>query len=153
MTASLPPNLLKLFAPRPPLPYARPVGKSPNTVRPKNVDGLAHLLAQIREDTAASITERGKSSKKAKKDASAKKDGIEGDSAMANGDAREEGEEDDNAAVGDDLPEDPTKEPGFTYAEETRRQIAREEKAKRRKEGYEKAKASCKHRPLDPFML
>lgn len=143
MTAQLPPNLLKLFAARPPLPYARPVGKSPNTIRPKNVDGLASLLAQIREDTVVSITERGKGSRKAKKDTSAKKDGTEADAAMANGDVKEEGEEDDAAGVGDDLPEDPTKEPGFTYAEETRRQIAREQKANRRKEAFEKAKATC----------
>jgi U1 small nuclear ribonucleoprotein len=144
MTAQLPPNLLKLFAPRPPLLYSRPVGKSPNTIRPKNVDGVFGILQQIREESAISIAERGKSSRKAKKDVSAKKGGAEGDTAMANGDTKEEGEEDDQAGMGDDLPEDPTKEPGFTYAEETRRQIAREEKAQRRKEAFEKAKASCK---------
>ncbi|KAF8322658.1 RNA-binding domain-containing protein, partial [Clavulina sp. PMI_390] len=80
----LPPNLLKLFVARPALPYARPVGKSPNTIRPKPVDGVGPLLAQIRDDTAFSIAEQ-----------------------------------------------------------ETRRQIAREEKARRRKESFEKAKASC----------
>lgn len=145
MTAQLPPNLLKLFASRPPLPYSRPVGKSPNTIRPKNVDGVFDILQQIREESAISIAERGKSSRKAKKDASAKKGAVEGDTAMANGDTKEDGEEEDQAGAGEDLPEDPTKEPGFTYAEETRRQIAREEKAKRRKEAFEKAKASCKY--------
>jgi hypothetical protein len=63
---------------------------------------------------------------------------------MQGGD-KEEGEEED--ADGDvamiDLPEDPRTEAGFTYAEETRRQIAREDRSKKRKEAFEKAKSSC----------
>lgn len=145
MTAQLPPNLLKLFAARPPLPYARPVGKSPNTIRQKTVDGVAALLAQVRDDTAFTIAERSKGTRKIKKEpAAVKKEGENGDTAMANGDGKEEGEEDDeDAAKVEASLEDPTKEPGFSYAEETRRQIAREEKARRRKEAFEKAKATC----------
>ncbi|KZO96738.1 hypothetical protein CALVIDRAFT_481195 [Calocera viscosa TUFC12733] len=51
MTHLLPPNLLKLFAPRPPLPYLRAVGKDPNKPKQKNVNGVSSLLAQIKEQT------------------------------------------------------------------------------------------------------
>ncbi|KAF9517005.1 hypothetical protein BS47DRAFT_1326935 [Hydnum rufescens UP504] len=91
MTHLLPPNLLKLFNARPPLPYLRPVGRSPDKIQPKTVTGVGELLAQIREDMA----------------------------------------------IADD------DEPAFTYVEEVRRQIRREEKQKKRKEAFEKAKESC----------
>lgn len=143
MTAQLPPNLLKLFAPRPPLPYTRPVGKSPNTIRQKKVDGVSALLAHVRDEAAFSIVERGKGTRKTKKEPHVKKEGE--DAAMGNGDAKEEGEEDDDAVKDPDVLEDLTKEPGFTYAEETRRQLAREERARRRKEAFEKANATCEY--------
>ena len=44
-THLLPPNLLKLFAPRPPLPYTRPLDRDIDRVRPKNVGGVGELLA------------------------------------------------------------------------------------------------------------
>jgi U1 small nuclear ribonucleoprotein 70kDa len=52
MTHLLPPNLLKLFAARPPLPYSRPVGKNTNRVCEHHVDGIAAVLAQVREEQA-----------------------------------------------------------------------------------------------------
>ncbi|KAJ3716203.1 hypothetical protein FB446DRAFT_637285 [Lentinula raphanica] len=48
-THLLPPNLLKLFAPRPPLPYARPIDKDINRVREKKVSGVGAILAQLKE--------------------------------------------------------------------------------------------------------
>ncbi|KAH9925535.1 uncharacterized protein B0H18DRAFT_1085236 [Fomitopsis serialis] len=39
-THLLPPNLLKLFAPRPPLPYTRPLDRDIDRVRPKHVEGV-----------------------------------------------------------------------------------------------------------------
>lgn len=48
-THLLPPNLLKLFAPRPPLLWLRPVDKDINHVRKKNVAGVAHLLSDLKE--------------------------------------------------------------------------------------------------------
>lgn len=156
MTAQLPPNLLKLFAPRPALPYARPVGKSPNTIRPKTVDGVAALLAQIKDDAAFTVAERSKGTRKLKKEDGTKvKAESNGDANMPNGDdVKEEGEEEDEGKIVEDS-EDPTKLPGFTYAEEVRRQIAREEKAKRRKESFEKAKTTCEsrlHHGLTPLI-
>ncbi|GJJ08617.1 hypothetical protein Clacol_002836 [Clathrus columnatus] len=76
MTHLLPPNLLKLFAPRPPLPYARPVGKDPDRVRSKNVKGVAAILEQIQEENTAVIIKAGESA-----------------DATTAGEEREEGEE------------------------------------------------------------
>lgn len=49
-THLLPPNLLKLFAPRPPLPYTRPLDRDIDRVRAKKVDGVGPLLAKLKED-------------------------------------------------------------------------------------------------------
>ncbi|KAH6913258.1 hypothetical protein BKA70DRAFT_1096830 [Coprinopsis sp. MPI-PUGE-AT-0042] len=49
-THLLPPNLLKLFAPRPPLPYSRPVDRDIDRIRPKAVSGVAHILEQLKEE-------------------------------------------------------------------------------------------------------
>lgn len=97
-THLLPPNLLKLFAPRPPLPYHRPVGKDIDRVHCKNVSGVADILTQLKEQSA-----------------------LGGDS-----DAMEEGEE-----------------PTFTLAEETKRQIKREERKKKKTEEFKIAKETC----------
>jgi U1 small nuclear ribonucleoprotein 70kDa len=106
MTHLLPPNLLKLFAPRPPLPYTRPVGKDPDRVRSKNVGGIASILVEIREDNTAGLIIKGQ------------KEDEEG----------EEGEE-----------------KTFTHAEETLREIRREERKKQKEEQFKKAKDSCKY--------
>jgi len=48
-THLLPPNLLKLFSPRPPLVYTRPVDKDIDRVTKKNVSGVGPLLASLKE--------------------------------------------------------------------------------------------------------
>ncbi|EPQ54285.1 RNA-binding domain-containing protein [Gloeophyllum trabeum ATCC 11539] len=58
-THLLPPNLLKLFAPRPPLPYTRPVDRDIDRVRPKNVSGVGHILAQLKEDKTTELMNQG----------------------------------------------------------------------------------------------
>lgn len=58
-THLLPPNLLKLFAPRPPLPYSRPVDKDIDRIRPKNVTGVAHLIAQLQEAKTETLLTAG----------------------------------------------------------------------------------------------
>lgn len=104
MTHLLPPNLLKLFAPRPPLPYTRPVGKDPDRVRSKNVLGIASILLEIREDNTAGLISKGQKEE-------------------------EEGEE--------------GEEKSLTHAEETLREIRREERKKQKEELFKKAKESC----------
>lgn len=105
-THLLPPNLLKLFAPRPPLPYTRPLDKDIDRVRPKKVNGVAHLLTQLREAKTQGMLESGNTG--------GERDGME------------EGEE-----------------PSFTYAEETKRQIRREDRKKKKAEEFLKAKENC----------
>jgi len=100
-THLLPPNLLKLFAPRPPLPYKRPVGKDIDRVHCKDVSGVADILARLKEQSTVTL--------------------LSGE-----GDAMEEGEE-----------------PTFTLAEETKRQIRREERKKQKTEHFKIAKETC----------
>ncbi|KAF9554018.1 RNA-binding domain-containing protein [Agrocybe pediades] len=102
-THLLPPNLLKLFAPRPPLPYARPIDRDVDRIRKKNVDGVAHILAQIREANTDSLINAGTA------------------------DTMEEGEE-----------------PVYTHAEETKRQIHREERKAKKTEEFKIAKDTYK---------
>jgi len=101
MTHLLPPNLLRLFAPRPPLVYMRPVDKDMNRVKPKTVGGVASFLEHVKEEQAQSVVNGGK----------------------------EEGEEIEEA---------------FTLAEETKRQIRREERKKLLNDQFQKATASYK---------
>lgn len=54
-THLLPPNLLKLFDPRPPLPYVRPVGRDLNRIKKKRVDGVASLLQRLREESTQEL--------------------------------------------------------------------------------------------------
>ncbi|KAF7375055.1 RNA-binding domain-containing protein [Mycena sanguinolenta] len=103
-THLLPPNLLKLFAPRPPLPYTRPLDKDIDRIRPKNVTGVAHLLAELKEAKTENMMNTGES------------EGV-----------MEEGEE-----------------PVFTYAEEVKRQLRREERKKKKTEEFKIAKETYK---------
>ena len=52
-THLLPPNLPKLFAPRPPLPYQRPLDRDIDRVRPKNVHGVGEILQRLRVEEAS----------------------------------------------------------------------------------------------------
>ena len=57
-THLLPPNLLKLFAPRPPLPYKRPLGKDINRVESKNVGGVGQIMARLKEEDTQNLMNR-----------------------------------------------------------------------------------------------
>ncbi|RDX40707.1 hypothetical protein K466DRAFT_498451 [Polyporus arcularius HHB13444] len=105
-THLLPPNLLKLFAPRPPLPYTRPLDKDIDRVKPKNVDGVGSLLATLREAKEKGMLESGNTGE---------------------GEGMEEGEE-----------------PSFTYAEQTKREMRREERKQKKAEEFQKAKENYK---------
>lgn len=58
-THLLPPNLLKLFAPRPPLPYLRPLDRDIDRVRNKNVIGVGEILARLREEKTQGMLNSG----------------------------------------------------------------------------------------------
>ncbi|TFK28206.1 hypothetical protein FA15DRAFT_584829 [Coprinopsis marcescibilis] len=103
-THLLPPNLLKLFAPRPPLPYARPVDKDIDRIHDKSVTGVADILNRLKEENTDHLF-----------------------NAANNDDQMEEGEE-----------------PIFTHAEDTKRQIRREERRAKKAEQFRIAKDSYK---------
>jgi U1 small nuclear ribonucleoprotein len=50
MTALLPPNLLKLFAPRPPVPYLRPLVKDDAKRGPNKLKGVGELVTRLRTE-------------------------------------------------------------------------------------------------------
>lgn len=102
-THLLPPNLLKLFAPRPPLPYARPVDRDIDRIHDKKVDGVAAMLQRLKDEKTEDLF-----------------------NAADNDENMEEGEE-----------------PVFTLAEETKRQMRREERKAKKAEDFRKAKDSC----------
>jgi U1 small nuclear ribonucleoprotein len=58
-THLLPPNLLKLFAPRPPLPYSRPVDKDVDRITQKTVSGVGPILAQLTEVKTVGLLNAG----------------------------------------------------------------------------------------------
>jgi len=101
-THLLPENLLKLFAPRPQLRYLRPVDRDIDRIRNKAVNGVAHILTQLKEANTESLIISGMS------------------------EAMEEGEE-----------------PVYTHAEETKRQMRREERKAKKAEDFKVAKETC----------
>ncbi|PVF93348.1 RNA-binding domain-containing protein, partial [Serendipita vermifera] len=109
MTASLPPNLLKLFAPRPPLNYLRPIDRDPNVVHSKAVSGVAALLEKIREEKDAGMIDQGKA-------------------------------DDEAGALTDE-------DANFTLAEETKREMKRELKKRRKADDFKNAVTN--YRPAD----
>lgn len=48
MTAKLPPNLLALFAPRPPVRYLPPTAKALDDVKPSHISGVAQYLDDLK---------------------------------------------------------------------------------------------------------
>jgi U1 small nuclear ribonucleoprotein len=48
MTDKLPPNLLKLFAPRPPLPYIPPLDRDPSKRKGAQITGIGQYFDQLK---------------------------------------------------------------------------------------------------------
>ncbi|RUS19141.1 U1 small nuclear ribonucleo protein of 70kDa MW N terminal-domain-containing protein [Jimgerdemannia flammicorona] len=48
MTDKLPPNLLKLFAPRPPLPFSQPLDRDPAARKGPTISGIAQFVDQLK---------------------------------------------------------------------------------------------------------
>ncbi|KAI8459744.1 hypothetical protein BY996DRAFT_4575578 [Phakopsora pachyrhizi] len=67
-THQLPPNLLKLFAPRPPLPYCKPLGRDPDvSIHKKHISCVSPLLDRLKLE-AAQTDEQGFNQDSGKKD-------------------------------------------------------------------------------------
>ena len=59
MTSLLPPNLLKLFAPRPPVPYLKPLTKDESVRGPNRIGGISTLVHSIREQAVDDEVKQG----------------------------------------------------------------------------------------------
>lgn len=59
MTSLLPPNLLKLFAPRPPVPYLKPLVKDDAKRGPNNQTGVGHLITRLRTEADEEEIQQG----------------------------------------------------------------------------------------------
>ena len=117
-THLLPPNLLKLFNPRPPLQYYRPVDKDIDPIKPKNVDGVAAILAALKEDQTTNLINSGKAQRRNRN--------------------QEDGDDEEGA-----VEEEESEDQSFTHAEETKRQLRREERKRRKQEAIKIAKETC----------
>lgn len=49
MTDKLPPNLLALFAPRPPLRYLPPIDRAPDDIKKSNLEGVAGYVEELKK--------------------------------------------------------------------------------------------------------
>jgi U1 small nuclear ribonucleoprotein len=58
IAAKLPPNLLKLFAPRPPPPFFKPVGKDPDEPGPNKLQGVASVVQRLKEEDEERVFKR-----------------------------------------------------------------------------------------------
>jgi len=84
MTDKLPPQLLNLFAPRPPLRYLLPHDSAPEVRKTATVSGLAHFLSEFNvhdkdfapTDTAEQLKEKRRAAKQARSQ-KLLRDGIE----------------------------------------------------------------------------
>jgi U1 small nuclear ribonucleoprotein 70kDa len=60
-THLLPGNLLKLFAPRPQLPWMRPVDRDVDRITKKDVSGVGQILQQLKEANTETLMKEGES--------------------------------------------------------------------------------------------
>lgn len=58
IAAKLPPNLLKLFAPRPPPPFFKPVGKDPDEPGPNKLQGVAAVVQRLKAEDEERVFKR-----------------------------------------------------------------------------------------------
>jgi hypothetical protein len=58
IASKLPPNLLKLFSPRPPPPFFKPLGKDPDEPGPNKLQGVASVVQRLKEDEEERVFKR-----------------------------------------------------------------------------------------------
>lgn len=146
-THLLPPNLLKLFAPRPPLPYLKPTGRDigrpvKHSAKAPSPITLADTLRQIKADKEAEearIFEQGRSG--VKKEAAKVEAGEE---TKTEDEAQGEDKKDvDDKEDEEDKPDDEDEEAFMLIGEEARI-VRREEKKRLKTERLEKGIKECK---------
>lgn len=164
MTHLLPPNLLRNFAPRAPIPYIKPAGPDwYNELGDRKLEGLAGILDEIRaeaalkeaeaEDEAAKKANSTKTAKDAKSSttgaAKAEPDGEEsaekpaGDAKMEEPEETGEIIEESKEQVGE-LAIKKAEEQGLSYTEAEKYRLRQLEKKRKREENFKAALAECK---------
>lgn len=98
MSSLLPPNLLRMFAPRPPLPYLPPLTKDDSDRGPNKLSGIGSLVKRLRDEAEEAELKQGLEDKPAADD-EVKKEAEDGaDEKMA---VDEDGEVKDGGAAKD----------------------------------------------------
>lgn len=109
MTALLPPNLLRLFAPRPPVPYLRPLVRDDSDRGPDRLTGIGGIVRRLRDEAEEKEYKDGMEGRptaaegEAKEDGvEAKEDGVDGEEKAGGGEKMEvDGEGEENADKGE----------------------------------------------------
>lgn len=101
MTALLPPNLLRLFAPRPQPPFLKPLTKDDSIRGPNKLVGVGELVKRIREEAEDAEVRQGLKPDTAPGTAEAPNDPdtVNGNGAAKNGDAVEKQKIDANGDI------------------------------------------------------
>lgn len=151
MTSLLPPNLLKLFAPRPPVPYLKPLVKDDAKRGPNKMTGVGPLITRLRteadeeeiqqgmrDEAAAANGEQSEGTKMEKTDpveAEAKAQETNKESATTQPPPRAAGSK----------KKDPIKEAGIVGQEAVK--MRREARRKRQEEYKKTSEANCQYPP------
>lgn len=146
MTALLPPNLLKLFAPRPPVPYLKPLVKDDAKRGPNKISGVGELITRLRTEADEAEIQQGL------RDDAAAANGKqpEGTKMEPNGEEAELKEKElTKPKVPGGKKKDPIKEAGVVGQEAVK--MRRELRAKRKEEYKKNAEANCQSGLLTSF--
>jgi len=159
MTHLLPPNLLRNFAPRAPIPYIKPAGPDwYNELGDRKLEGLAGILDEIRAEAALKEAEvEAEAAKKNTKSTTAK----DVKPAVENGDAKAEPDEGEKTDAKMEEPEETgeiieeskeqvgelaiqkAEEQGLSYTEAEKYRLRQLEKKRKREENFKAALAEC----------
>ena len=141
MTALLPPNLLKLFAPRPPVPYLKPLVKDDAKRGPNKLRGVGELVTRLRTEADEDEIKQGLKDeadlKKGKEDAGTKME-LGGEE----GELKEKELKAAAATSGVKGKKDPIKQAGVVGQEAVK--MRRELRAKRKEEYKKNLEENCR---------
>jgi U1 small nuclear ribonucleoprotein len=135
MTALLPPNLLKLFAPRPPVPYLRPLVKDDAKRGPNKLKGVGELVTRLRTEADEDEIKQGL------KDEADIAKGKETAGTKMEPNGQEEKEVQKATVAGGTKKKDPIKEAGVVGQEAVK--MRREARIKRKEDYKKNLEANC----------
>lgn len=152
MTSLLPPNLLKLFAPRPPVPYLKPLVKDDAKRGPNKMTGVGPLITRLRTEADEEEIQQGM------RDEAAAANGEQSEGTKmektdpVEAEAKAQQEKDKESATTQPPPraagskkKDPIKEAGIVGQEAVK--MRREARRKRQEEYKKTSEANCQYPP------